>query len=210
MLGAGDELLRRLGSGVRPDGVRARSPRGAIDGLGFGALLDASTRVGGGAPIAVDEGLGIEFSEEMRDRLGRVADRAVAMGLGRIVAVVDGGVVELDAGRRAVVCALGDSGDEPLVGVDGLAVLTGEGVPDRLFGVGLHGPRPSERAAGADGTGWADRASDRGPQSGASIALSGSDGGGVSGTLLALLAEMESGRCRSGGGAEDQSGNESV
>jgi hypothetical protein len=155
MLGHGNELLRRLASGARPDGARAAAPRASIQHItdslnGFASLLDASTRIGSHRAIGVPPSLGLELAEAIRQRLGRVADRAAGAGLGRVIAVIPEGVVMLDTGRRAVVEVLHDRGDEPLTGFDGLAVLTSNADHDQLFGVGLHGPRPKQRESGAE------------------------------------------------------------
>lgn len=184
MLGQGDELLRKLASGARPDGVRPRLPRAALDSMGFASLLDASTRLNSDQPITLSERLDIELSDEVRQRLGRVADRSAQMGLKHIIAVVDAGVVAIDTGSRTVAAHLNDQGDEPVVGFDGIAVLTGDQSNDRLFGVGLHGPRPTPRER------------DNQARFGSPVAGANEINAGWSDSLIALIAGLENGRER--------------
>lgn len=106
------DLLRKLASGVRPDGGAATSPKTPIEGLGFHELLQ---RVEGGAvssgrPVRVGEGVNLSLSSDQLERLGVALDAAEAAGASRVLAVIDGHALSIDVNEREILDARG-SGD---------------------------------------------------------------------------------------------------
>ncbi|MGP1346401.1 MAG: hypothetical protein ACTS3F_07020 [Phycisphaerales bacterium] len=203
MLGSGDELLRKLSGAARSEPAVARGGTVPGDaGVGFASLLRAKGR-SEDDPIEVAQDVEFECDEALRRRLGRAADRGAARGLACLAAVVPGGVVRIDAGRRMVVGWIGPVGDEPVEGIDGLVVMGPEGDEaagaQRIFGVGLHGRRPCslggtvEPDGGGGGSGVRDQ---RRPVGGPLIAIS-LAAGQISAGILALFGDRDGG---SGGG----------
>ncbi|MCC7389944.1 MAG: hypothetical protein IT431_14380 [Phycisphaerales bacterium] len=120
------DLLRVLGSGLRPDGA-AEGVR-AADGADFQTLL-ARARAGSletGLPVTVADGAGLELSEEQLARLGRVVDRAHAEGATRILVMLDGVALDVDVLSRRVLGEADLAGGRVLTGIDGFVRL-GEG-----------------------------------------------------------------------------------
>ncbi len=120
------DLLRVLGSGLRPDGA-AEGVR-AADGADFQTLL-ARARAGSletGLPVTVADGAGLELSEEQLARLGRVVDRAHAEGATRILVMLDGVALDVDVLSRRVLGEADLAGGRVMTGIDGFVRL-GEG-----------------------------------------------------------------------------------
>jgi len=107
-----DDLLRRLGRGVRPIGGAARSRVGA-DTPDFTMLLSGarSGAYRSGRRVGVPERFDIELSDEQREELDRAGDEAEAGGLGVFAAVVADRIVgkpylEIDIDREAITVGL--------------------------------------------------------------------------------------------------------
>lgn len=99
----GGDLLRLLGSGVRPDGALPRRAH-AADHAGFADLL-ARVRAGevsSGLGVEVAPGAKVELSRGQLDRLAVALDAAEARGYGRILALIDGRVLAIDVPGRMV------------------------------------------------------------------------------------------------------------
>lgn len=120
------DLLRVLGSGVRPDG--GASGARPSDGPDFESLL-AQARAGSletGLPVSVADGAGVELDDAQLARLGRVVDRAHAEGASRVVVMMDGMTLDVDVLSRRVLGEADLGGGRVLTGIDGLVRL-GEG-----------------------------------------------------------------------------------
>jgi hypothetical protein len=117
------DLLRVLGSGLRPGGEA--SPVQPEHGGDFAALL-AQARAGTldtGMPVTLADGSGVELSESQLERLGGVVDRAHAEGATRIVVMMDGQTLDIDVLSRRVLGPLDVSGGRVLTGIDGFVRL---------------------------------------------------------------------------------------
>ncbi|VAX41196.1 hypothetical protein MNBD_PLANCTO03-410 [hydrothermal vent metagenome] len=117
------DLLRVLGSGLRPDGSAAvTQPKSVKD---FAAML-AQARDGGletGLPVTVAEGSGVELDAAQLERLGRVVDRAHAEGATRIAVMMDGATFDVDVLSRRVLGEADLSEGRVLTGIDGFVRL---------------------------------------------------------------------------------------
>jgi len=125
-----DDLLRRLGRGVRPIGGAARSRVGA-DTPDFTMLLSGarSGAYRSGRRVGVPGRFDIELSDEQREELDRAGDEAEAGGLGVFAAVVADRALLVDVGAREVFDArplrdVGAGGAQLVHDAQGLVVLT--------------------------------------------------------------------------------------
>ncbi len=99
-INAGD-LLRVLGSGVRPDGASlGAGARPPIEGLDFASLLRRAETGSIGSGREVTLPAGIELSEESKQRLAAAADAAEASGARTLLAVVGGSALLVDVATR--------------------------------------------------------------------------------------------------------------
>lgn len=130
------ELLRLLGSGVRP--VDAPAPlRAPIEGADFGALLREaqSGALTSGRSVRPARGMEGLLTDNQIDRLSTAADAAEGAGATRLGAIIDGQMVEIDIGAREVVGARsldeirGASPEGVMTGVDAVVVVPTEGDP---------------------------------------------------------------------------------
>lgn len=145
------DMLKRLGSGVRPDGPGPSAPAGtpAPDAGAFSDLL-AKVRAGqvsSGRRVECPAGCGVELTDDQLDRLSVVADAAEAAGAWRMVASIDGKSVVVDVEQRQV---LGTADDGIVTGVDAVVTVP-QGSPEelrRLFAGGSAGESVTARASG--------------------------------------------------------------
>ncbi len=117
------DLLRMLGSGLRPDGAAATNQP---ESSGDFAVLLAQARAGGletGMPVSLAAGSGVELDAAQLDRLGGVVDRAHAEGATRIVVMMDGKALDVDVLSRRVLGEADLSGGRVLTGIDGFVRL---------------------------------------------------------------------------------------
>jgi len=137
------QLLRKLGSGVQPDGSPVRIGAPAIETIPFRDLVRRveTGALHSGKPVELDAGAGIRLEGEQLERLGVVVDAAEAAGTKRIVALIDGEVVSIDVDERRV-----DGANEELVGrvvtdLDGLVIVPRQSAGElrELFGEGSRG-----------------------------------------------------------------------
>lgn len=99
------QLLRTLGSGVRPTGAEGGAPgRGSIAGGGSFAdmLREASSGSAGRAPVSVAKNAGVDLSPGQLERLAQAADRAQAEGADRALVLIDGMTLKLDVATRTI------------------------------------------------------------------------------------------------------------
>ncbi|MGQ0628543.1 MAG: hypothetical protein ACT4PL_10645 [Phycisphaerales bacterium] len=127
------ELLRKLASGVVPDGARLAG--GAVSAAGqgvattFAALLKAAGGAESGLPVSSDEKLGLVFTQEQSLRLSAAADKAEQQGFATAIVCIDGLHLTLDVMARRITGIVDPSGPA-LSGVDGYVLATPAAVPD--------------------------------------------------------------------------------
>jgi len=137
MTTTGVELLRLLGSGVRPDGASPQQAGAAIEGVDFGALLKKaeSGAIDSGRRVQVPQALGLKLTDGQIDRLSRAADAAEASGAMRMLALIDGEAVVVDIVTRTVEKSLGSSvagAVDVLTGIDAAVKIPDEPAPPWL------------------------------------------------------------------------------
>jgi len=143
------ELLRLLGSGVRPVDAPSRTS-GPIEGADFGALLQraASGDLSSGRVVRTTPATEGRLTTAQLGRLAVAADAAEAAGATRLAAAIDGSLVEIDiASREATsVRSLAEAGgatpDGVMTGVDAVVILPTEG-EDQETRVGAAEPAPA-------------------------------------------------------------------
>jgi hypothetical protein len=117
------DLLRVLGSAIRPDGAAAvRTPEGtpAFDDLLQQARSGALET---GLPVSIAAGAGVELTQPQLDALGRLVDRAHAEGATRMAVLVDGKALDVDVLSRRVLGELDLSEGHVMTGIDGVVRL---------------------------------------------------------------------------------------
>lgn len=133
------DMLRRLGSGVRPDGAGSLGqPQAALtQSASFADLLRAAKggAAASGRTLRLAEGVSAaDLSPHQMERLARAADRAEAAGAGRVLALVDGKAVTIDVTTRtalSVADATGASGRAmTLSGIDSVVIVPQEAGAD--------------------------------------------------------------------------------
>jgi hypothetical protein len=125
-----DDLLRRLGSGVRPaDGAAAA--RAGANHPDFRMLLGAARRgeFSSGRSVRGADRLGIELTEDEQAELDRAADAAEAAGAGAMLAVIAGAALRVDVASREAIDARplrSDPSESPelTTGIDAAVVLS--------------------------------------------------------------------------------------
>ncbi|HVZ92881.1 MAG TPA: hypothetical protein VG797_00070 [Phycisphaerales bacterium] len=97
------DLLRKLGSGVRPESA-ASGPGGAIESRGFADLLKSvrDGAISSNRPLSLAKGAEGKLSPDQLNRLSIAADAAEASGSYRLLAVVDGQAVKIDIASRTI------------------------------------------------------------------------------------------------------------
>lgn len=116
------DLLRKLGSGVRPAGetTPAKLGRAAIGSAGFGELLSAASagEIESGRSVSVEKDADLELTDTQRERLAAAADKAELAGASRVLVEVDGEWFKIDVGTRTVGKASAMKAGEMLTGID--------------------------------------------------------------------------------------------
>jgi len=99
------DLLKLLGSGVRPDASTLASGAPTVESASFEALLQQvrSGAVGSGRPIAIAPGAGVNLNSSQLERLAVATDAAEAAGALRLLAMIDGQAVAIDVAERQVI-----------------------------------------------------------------------------------------------------------
>lgn len=131
-----NQLLRSLGSGIRPGGPDAltRPTSTAVDVAGgsFSELLQAvsSGQLSSGAPVTVAKSANLNLSPKQMSRLTAAADRAQAEGADRAVVLIDGMALSLDVATRTITgtvkAAAGGKIPQVLTGVDTVITVPSE------------------------------------------------------------------------------------
>ena len=130
------DMIRRLASGVRPDGGRPSKGTRPFETLGFDALLmDAARDVRPtGRPVHLGAGLEFDLNEEEASGLSLALDRAEAKGVEQLLALTARGVMVLDVHERTIRSLDDASDDDVRTGIDGAVVLGGIGGGDEPKG----------------------------------------------------------------------------
>jgi hypothetical protein len=130
MTGTATDLLRQLGSGVRPLGPSGPArpstiKPGELETAGFADLLAAAKDDGvqTGLNISIAPGADVRLTPEQLARLSAAADRAQAAGVHEALVMIDGQALKLDVFTRTITgkAELGDG--NVLSGFDGLMVI---------------------------------------------------------------------------------------
>lgn len=114
------DLLRLLGSGLRPDAASSEAPQQGLEAQGFGELLERvrSGAVSSQRPIEIDPASGVTLDDEQSKRLGVAIDAAEAAGHAHVVALIDGQALRVDVSERRVTSALDPSSARLEAGID--------------------------------------------------------------------------------------------
>jgi hypothetical protein len=134
MTASAAELLRLLGSGVRPVDAPANA-RGPVAGADFGVLLRraASGELTSGRVVRTTPATEGSLTDAQLGRLSTVADAAEAAGATRLAVAMDGVLVEVDIASREATSvrpaeeAGGATPDGVMTGVDAVVILPTEG-----------------------------------------------------------------------------------
>lgn len=127
MIGSTD-LLRKLASGVQPDGTHRTSAPEAIERERFEGLL-ARIRGGGlgsGRPVRLSGDASIDFNEEQMSRLSDATDAAQAAGFERLLAYIDEHVLRVDVAQREARPVESRANGGLLTGFDAAVVISKE------------------------------------------------------------------------------------
>lgn len=130
---SGAELLRSLGSGVRPyqtgsegSQLRGTEAPGAVD---FASLLQQarSGAVSSGKPVSIGEGAAANLTEDQLKRLEQAADVAEASGATKALVLMDGMAIKLDVGVRTVTGVAPEKDAPVLTGFDTIVRVPDQG-----------------------------------------------------------------------------------
>lgn len=137
------DLLRVLGSAIRPDGAADLRDAGTAEA--FDTLLEQAQAgsLQTGLPVSVAAGVGVALDESQLGELSRIVDRAHADGATRIAVLLDGKALDVDVLSRRVLGELDLSDGRVMTGIDGVVQLGVD--PDSVPGVL---PVPSPGALG--------------------------------------------------------------
>lgn len=119
------QLLRMLGSGVRPaaipENASQRAGNGLIEGAGFADLLKQAEqgKISSRRAVSVEHGAGIELSDADKLALSEAADRAEAAGLRKALVYLDDKALVLDVQTRNII-GKADITSGVLTGIDGV------------------------------------------------------------------------------------------
>lgn len=140
-MASGLDLLRKLGSGVRPQGAGERPGAGVRSagdwaGASFAELLEqASADVRSGAAskdVSVNPRVQASLTDEQLARLARTADRVVAGGGTRALVRMEDGAVVLDAERRTVESSVELEPGAVVSGIDSYTEAPAAGAGERV------------------------------------------------------------------------------
>ena len=135
------DLLGRLGSGVRPDGVGASGAAQGARGLesaSFDELLALARegKVEAGAPLTFAKDVSRDLGTDTLDALALATDAAEAQGATRLAAQIDGRVVTIDVNRREILGVEPARPNAVFTGVDAFVALAPTGAASEEGGAG--------------------------------------------------------------------------
>jgi len=121
------DMLKRLASGVTPDGKRARRSNAPFETQSFADLLLESSRPvrATGRLVFTDPGLELELDDEEMDKLALALDRAEAQYMESLLAITSEGMLIVDVAERTIRSADDAPGEDLVSGIDGAVVLGG-------------------------------------------------------------------------------------
>lgn len=134
------DLLKQLGSGVRPDGITPTHARTSIDTANFGQMLDSvrQGQVASERPIVVSGAVAdqVKLTDAQLARVATATDAAEAAGVTRMVAVVGGQALTVDVQTRRVEAVGSAASAQLMTGVDAVVFVPDEAESDLapLFG----------------------------------------------------------------------------
>lgn len=126
------QLLKVLGSGIRPDGAAAQSPNAPIENAGFDRLLQAarSGQFKNAQPLELRPELKGTLSGDQLQRLAPAADAAEAAGATRLLAIIDDKRVVIDILTRTIESVSDHEDGHILTGFDAVIRLAPESPED--------------------------------------------------------------------------------
>jgi hypothetical protein len=137
------DLLRKLGSGVKPAGesITGTLGRAGIGSAGFADLLKAASagEIQSGRPVGVEKDSDLELTESQRTKLAAAADKAELAGSSRVLVEADGEWFKIDVGTRTVNKASAIKAGEMLTGIDAVMAEARQEGPVEPTGADLLG-----------------------------------------------------------------------
>lgn len=134
------DMLRLLGSGIRPTGAPAASQPQPIEGSSFSELLAGVQKgeVTSGQQLSIKKTIDATLTTSQLERLSTAADAAEASGASRVLAVIDNQAVTIDVASRTIEDITPWAPGSVTTDVDAVMMIPDEGAPlDGLFaGVG--------------------------------------------------------------------------
>lgn len=118
------DLLRKLSSGVRPDGSSS-ALAAPTDAAGFEQLLQRvrAGEVNSGRALTVAPGVSTNLSQDQIERLGIVTDAAEAAGAENLLAFIDGVPVSIDVASRRIESAGQNLAGSVLTSFDAVVIV---------------------------------------------------------------------------------------
>jgi hypothetical protein len=116
------DMLRKLGSGVRPEAPAAIG-RAGVSERGFADLLRAAEagEISTGRSVEVEKGSNLTLTDAQRARLAGLGDKAQLAGVSRVLVQTDGLWLRLDAEARTVSKVDATTPNDIIMGIDGVA-----------------------------------------------------------------------------------------
>jgi hypothetical protein len=144
------DLLKALGSGLRPAGAANTPAAAPADAAGFADLL-AQVRAGkvsSHEPLRTARGLDTQLTQEQLDRLAVATDAAEASGASRLLAVVDQTAVTIDVASRTIQSAEPWPTSQVTTDIDAAVVVPSGGDKELRALFGAAATPPASAAAG--------------------------------------------------------------
>lgn len=134
------DMLRLLGSGVRPAGVGVAPQTKPIEGSSFAELL-ANVKTGNVSsdqPLSMKHGLDLPLTPSQQSRLSSATDAAQVNGASRVIAVMDNQAYTIDVDSRTIESAMPWAPGALLTDVDAVMMVPEDGLSlDSMFsGIG--------------------------------------------------------------------------
>jgi hypothetical protein len=116
------DMLRKLGSGVRPEAPAAIG-RAGVSERGFADLLRAAEagEISTGRSVDVEKGANLTLTDAQRARLAGLSDKAQLAGVSRVLVQTGGVWLCLNADARTVSKADAITPNDIITGIDGVA-----------------------------------------------------------------------------------------
>lgn len=123
------DMLRLLGSGVRPAGATPTQTSAPIEGSSFAELLAGvkSGTIASNQMLTIKRGVEAEFTPSQQARLSAATDAAEASGASRLLAVIDNQAVTIDVTSRTVEAVSPWTAGNVKTDVDAVVMVPDEG-----------------------------------------------------------------------------------